>query len=280
MANLNEDVGEFDDGLQALEATENETRDALRELMNEHNFGAAGDAQKNSLSATVQYNGHEIYKSTLVSELNSNPFLSKDMLTRVHNSIFFNNSNDYVAAANSESSCLLGLGSDCAIYFVQRNTTRMIFAAKASMKRSRGWASRSGRPTNVLEGVDEGTWWLGRVQKMWRKVGMKWGVCRQPIDLYNRPPSLRQKIDNLGPNCMVLLNWFSRQQGCLKFKYDVCDSKWVDVDSIIMTISLTYNVLTRLYILVLEEATQLNEFVTSTPKYVILSPKSCIQMRG
>jgi hypothetical protein len=125
------------------------------------------------MSATVQYSGHKIYKSTLVSQLNGNPFLSKDRLTRVHNSIFFNNSDDYLVATNSENSCLLGVGSDCIMYFVRRNTTRMTYAAKSAMKRTRGRASSSGRPMNVLQGVDEGTWWLERVPKMRRKVGTK-----------------------------------------------------------------------------------------------------------
>jgi hypothetical protein len=111
------------------------------------------------MSATVQYSGHKIYKSTLVS--------------RVHNYIFFNNSDDYLVATNSENSCLLGVGSDCIMYFVRRNTTRMTYAAKSAMKRTRGRASSSGRPMNVLQGVDEGTWWLERVPKMRRKVGTK-----------------------------------------------------------------------------------------------------------
>ena len=59
-----------------------------------------------------------MFKSTLVSELNGNPFLSKDRLTRVQNSIYLNNVEEYMSAANSEKTCLLGLGSDYAVYFV------------------------------------------------------------------------------------------------------------------------------------------------------------------
>jgi len=56
--------------------------------------------------------GYNIYKSTLVSQLNANPFLSKDRLTRVKNSIYFNNSNDYISASSSTKTILLGLGME------------------------------------------------------------------------------------------------------------------------------------------------------------------------
>jgi hypothetical protein len=32
------------------------------------------------ISPVVEFNGHHIYKATLVSQLNANPFLSKDRL--------------------------------------------------------------------------------------------------------------------------------------------------------------------------------------------------------
>jgi hypothetical protein len=74
------------------------------------------------VSPVVEYSGHQIYKSTLVSQLNGNPFLSKDRLACVKNSIYFNNSEDYLRAANCANTQLLGLGSDCAVFFVQRTT--------------------------------------------------------------------------------------------------------------------------------------------------------------
>ena len=62
-----------------------------------------------------------MFKSTLIVEFNGNPFLSKDRLTQVRNSVYFNNTNDYISAANSENTCLLRLGLDCAMYFVTNN---------------------------------------------------------------------------------------------------------------------------------------------------------------
>jgi hypothetical protein len=42
-----------------------------------------------------------VYKSTLVNELNGNPFLLKDRLIWICNSVYFNNFEDYLSAAAS-----------------------------------------------------------------------------------------------------------------------------------------------------------------------------------
>jgi hypothetical protein len=39
---------------------------------------------------------------------------------------------------------------------------------------------------NIYEGVDEDCWCLGRVQKIRRKIGSRWGINMTPIDLQNR----------------------------------------------------------------------------------------------
>lgn len=39
---------------------------------------------------------------------------------------------------------------------------------------------------------------------------------------------------------MVLLNWFNKSCGDFKFKYDVNDTNWVDIDSIISTVTMNY----------------------------------------
>ena len=36
----------------------------------------------------------------------------------VKNFIYFNNSDDYLSARTSHNTCLLGIGSDCGIFFV------------------------------------------------------------------------------------------------------------------------------------------------------------------
>ena len=78
---------------------------------------------KDKVIPFVEFFGHKIFKSTLVSQLNSNLFLSKDRLTRVRNFIYFNNSDDYINASSSTKTMLLGLSMDCGVYFMQRSTT-------------------------------------------------------------------------------------------------------------------------------------------------------------
>ena len=73
---------------------------------------------KDKVIPFVEFTRHKIFKSTLVSQLNSNPFLSKDRLTRIRNSIYFNNLDDYINASSSTETMLLELGMDCGVYFM------------------------------------------------------------------------------------------------------------------------------------------------------------------
>jgi hypothetical protein len=65
---------------------------------------------------------------------------------------------------------------------------------------------------------------------------------------------------------MVLLNWFSKASGNLKFKYDHSDSKWIDVDSVIATVTLKYLLESRFYKLQSSDAVNLNELVSNQCK--------------
>jgi hypothetical protein len=62
---------------------------------------------------------------------------------------------------------------------------------------------------------------------------------------------------------MVLLNWFSKSCGNLKFKYDVIDTNWVDVDSIISIVNMNYEKEKDIYWVVCIDANFLDEFVTN-----------------
>ena len=124
------------------------------------------------IEPVVEYMGRAIYKSTLVSELNGNPFLSKDRLTRIKNSVYFNNADEYLSAANSTTTCFMGLGNDCGVLFVESSNLNQSSIVTAAQSRNRGCAQR-GHPTAVSSGVDVGSWWLGRVQKIRRRVGNK-----------------------------------------------------------------------------------------------------------
>jgi hypothetical protein len=49
----------------------------------------------------------------------------------------------------------------------------------------------------------------------------------------------------------------------MKFKYNHSDCKWVDVDTIISTVTLTYNAVQKLYILDPSDFASLNDFAKS-----------------
>jgi hypothetical protein len=60
---------------------------------------------------------------------------------------------------------------------------------------------------------------------------------------------------------MVLLNWFNKSRGNRKFKYDVIDTNWVDVNSIIFIVTMNYEKEKDIYWLNCIDATSLDEFV-------------------
>jgi len=68
------------------------------------------------------------------------------------------------------------------------------------------------------------------VQIIRRKTRNRWGLSRQPIDLINKLNVVTKKTIR-GHVIMVLLNWFNKSHGNIKFKYDLIDINWVDVDS-------------------------------------------------
>lgn len=253
----------FEDGLDPTVVAENECRDAISDMLDSvedfpEDCQGTGPVVGNILPV-VEYMGKTIFKSTLVSELNGNPFLSKDRLTRIKNSVYFNNAEDYLSAASSSSTCLIGLGSDCGVLFMQPSDLDVGSAVKAAQRRKKGSGVRLGTPCNVSGGADVGSWWLGRVQKIRRKVGTKWGLCRYPIDLLNRN-STGKKVSS-GPTVELLLNWFKRAPGRNKFKYDATDTQWIDLDGVISTVALSFNNRTNIYSLEENDRTVLDEFV-------------------
>ena len=62
---------------------------------------------------------------------------------------------------------------------------------------------------------------------------------------------------------MVLLNWFSKTNGQLKFKYDSTDSKWIDIKSIITSVTMSFDRAQNVYTLDRSDFEALNEFVSS-----------------
>ena len=129
-----------------LPIIEDETQHVISNMLDcEEVFGESNTAVV-KVMPTVEYDGHQIFKATLVSQLNANPFLSKDRLTRVKNSIYFNNNDDYINASSSPTSMLVGLGFDVGIFFVSRNSTRISSTIKAAKKCSKGRPAQEQHP--------------------------------------------------------------------------------------------------------------------------------------
>lgn len=175
-------------------------------------------------------------------------------MTRVRNLIYFNNSDNYLNAASSSTSCFLEIESDCGVFFLQEKSS----SGRGATKKTKAKKGPNGRPLSILQGVDEGTWWLGRVQKMRRRVGPRWSPVQQPIDLMNLKVSVG-KNRTVDAVFEVYLNWFTKSNNKLKYKYDHSDSVWIDVESVISTL-IQFNSYTKVYSLDKDDATTFDEF--------------------
>lgn len=63
------------------------------------------------ISPFVEVDGKTLCKSTLVSQLNGNPTLSKDRLTRVKSGVYFS----FEMKSKPQNSTCIGIGYDCAV---------------------------------------------------------------------------------------------------------------------------------------------------------------------
>lgn len=78
----------------------------------------------------------------------------------------------------------------------------------------------------------------------------------------NKTISWDKKVLSSDPTIMVLLHWFRKVPGNLKFKYDGFDIQWVDLEAIISTMSMTFSARTNMYTLDQTNAQSLDEFVS------------------
>ena len=108
-------------------------------------------------------------------------------------------------------------------------------------------------------GPDIGTWWLGRVR---RTVGKTWRLCRNPVDLMAHTSTIKK--GNSSPSIQVMLNWFKSAPGRNKYKYDVTDTQWIDIESVICIIALSFKSNSNIYTLEENDRQVLDEFVSKT----------------
>ena len=119
-----------------------------------------------------------------------------------------------------------------------------------------------GRPATVTTWMDIDTWWLGRVQKIRRRIGKTWGLCRNPIDLMAYT-SAGKKVSS-SPSIQIMLNWFKSAPRRNKYKYDVTDTQWINIESMIYIIALSFNSNNNVYTLQENDGQVLDEFVSTS----------------
>ena len=150
----------------------------------------------------------------------------------------FKKSTDYLSVTSSSSTSLLGLGSQTVEYTLCKGGAHWRhIPQKVARKQTR---SRVATTASVATTKDIRSYWIGR------KVGSKWGISQQHVKLSNKTSSNGRKI---GSSCiiMVLLYSTSRGKGSLKYKYDALDSKWIDINSTVSTVTMTYQPSSKLY---------------------------------
>ncbi|KAL3678663.1 hypothetical protein R1sor_021619 [Riccia sorocarpa] len=89
-----------------------ETRHVMTEVLNE----VLSTEPTSKVDPMVSHEGHPVYKASLVSLLVGNPTLSKDRLSRIKQTIFFNGVKPK-ARVPGVPVCILDVGSDCAVLF-------------------------------------------------------------------------------------------------------------------------------------------------------------------
>ncbi|KAL3701983.1 hypothetical protein R1sor_020005 [Riccia sorocarpa] len=189
-----------------------ETKHVMSEVFHEL---CSDEQEVKKFDPMVSYDGHSIYKATLVSQLVGNPMLSKDRLTRIKQSIYFNGVKQK-PRVDGVPVCILDIGSDCDVFFKSENTRR---STRSNKRRT------ANSLTNEV--------WIGRVQKIRRKYNGKWGKTRTEVDLLDRPVGTSGE----GCICQVLFNWYTPIRNSReKFSYDNTDLQWIDIESVITVV--------------------------------------------
>ena len=91
----------------------------------------------------------------------------------------------------------------------------------------------------------------------------RWRSCKHPIDLLNRKVN-NDKIKKTSiviSGFMIYLNYFRKVLGHFKFNYDHSDSTWIDVDSVICTMTMSFDIESDVFELDPVDGNSLNEFV-------------------
>ncbi|KAL2612928.1 hypothetical protein R1flu_024620 [Riccia fluitans] len=111
---MDADVDAKGDETNDLEVYEHEARHVMSETMSTLLMEHAPTNRK--VDPMVSYEGHEMYKASLVSLLVGNSTLSKDRLTRIKQSVYFNGVKPK-PRVDGVSMCIMDVGSDYTVLF-------------------------------------------------------------------------------------------------------------------------------------------------------------------
>ncbi|KAL2631802.1 hypothetical protein R1flu_016488 [Riccia fluitans] len=203
---------------------------------------------KRKVDPMISYESHQMYKASLVSLLVGNPTLSKDWLTRIKQSVYFNGVKPK-PRVDGVSVCIMDDGSDCVVLF---DAIHNLFSISSRGLQTRQKGRRDGEMNKV---------WFGRVQKIRMKYNGKWGKSRNEINLLDRPMAQ----GNEGCCCHMLFNWYSPiARSRVKFTYNNIDLQWIDLESVITIVSLKMERTVHImWILDSNDIGRVDEFVAS-----------------
>ena len=137
------------------------------------------------------------------------------------------------------------------VFLVSIYPTIISSTIKVAKKSNKGKLAKNNTPTLVFQGVDNNTWWIGWVQMMGRKFGMKWELCRQPVDLQKRQKLHKKKLPRQPLNYDVLIFPCSMTP---QTYHDQTNCKWVDANSIMLNVTMHYDPTRKFYLLDLVNA--------------------------
>ncbi|KAL2641550.1 hypothetical protein R1flu_009137 [Riccia fluitans] len=144
-----------------LEVYEHEARHVMSETMSTLLMDHAPTNRK--VDPMVSYEGHEMYKASLVSLLVGNPTLLKDHLTRIKQSVYFNGVKPK-PRVDGVPVCIMDVGSDCAVLFDGFHNLFNISSQglRTGQKGKKGWTNESSLVWKSSKNKDEVQWKVGQ----------------------------------------------------------------------------------------------------------------------
>ena len=218
-----------------LQIMESEWRHELDEILD-----STDENVRKTIKPVVNLDGKDMFKACLVSQLNGNPTLSKDRLTKVRSGVYFRRDGNTLQKGVSIG---FGIGSDCGVLFENNSIPPTERTA------------RKGVPRSTKQGVTCGMWYIGRVQRIRKKDGNRVFDYHNDIDLLDRLEGIE-----------LQLCWYSRMKGQRVYKYDLTDHAFVQLESVIAIANLSYNAKNDTYKLEESDYKVFSDFVKNLNK--------------